>query len=180
MNNTNSLAGRIKLGLGVALLAALTGCVGYVDGGYGGDVVVGTPGVWVGGVWDGGFVGRGVAHGYSSRGRASRGAATQAAGAVGRRQAVSAERHIAQNQTSQTYETFKSIDTFCRHFDDGDCGRGLRRFARDTPRRGAESRRRATLVRVAGGGRQGLAGGRRSQRQSGACTRFSARRPMNS
>src|SRR5208282_4610460 len=66
-------------------------------------------------------------------------------------------RHIAQNQTSQDYETFESIDAFWRHFDYGDCGRGLRRFARDTPRRGAESRRRATLLRIAGGGRQGIA-----------------------
>ena len=30
---TGSVDG-IKIGLGVALLAALTGCVGYVDGGY--------------------------------------------------------------------------------------------------------------------------------------------------
>ena len=78
MNKANSLAGRIKLGLGVALLVALTGCVGYVDGGYGGDVVVG-------GVWDAGFVGRGVAHGYSSRGRASRGAAHSGGHGGGRR-----------------------------------------------------------------------------------------------
>jgi hypothetical protein len=84
MNKANSLAGRIKLGLGVALLVALTGCVGYVDGGYGGDVVVGGP-VVVGGVWDAGFVGRGVAHGYSSRGRASRGAAHSGGHGGGRR-----------------------------------------------------------------------------------------------
>jgi anaerobic selenocysteine-containing dehydrogenase len=62
----------IKVGAGVALLVALTGCVGYVGGGYGGDVVVGGP-VVVGGVWDAGFVGRDVAHGYSRRGAASRG-----------------------------------------------------------------------------------------------------------
>jgi len=83
MNKANSLADRINLGLGVALLVALTGCVGYVDGGYGGDVVVGGP-VVVGGVWDGGFVGRGVAHGYSSRGAASRGVAHSGGGGGGR------------------------------------------------------------------------------------------------
>jgi hypothetical protein len=96
MNNTNGLADRIKFGLGVLLLVALTGCVGYVDGGYGGDVVVGGPvvvgGVWVGvgrlgggGVWDAGFVGRGVAHGYSDRGRASRRAAHSEGRGGGRR-----------------------------------------------------------------------------------------------
>ncbi len=84
MNNTNGLADRIKLGLGVALLVALTGCVGYVDGGYGGDVVVGGP-VVVGGVWDVGFVGRDVAHGYSHRGAASREAARSGGRGGGRR-----------------------------------------------------------------------------------------------
>jgi hypothetical protein len=84
MNNTNGLADRIKFGLGVLLLVALTGCVGYVDGGYGGDVVVGGP-VVVGGVWDAGFVGRGVAHGYSDRGRASRRAAHSEGRGGGRR-----------------------------------------------------------------------------------------------
>jgi hypothetical protein len=74
MNKTNHLADRIKLALGATLLVTFMGCVGYVDGGYGGDVVVGGP-VVVGGVWDGGFIGRDVAHGYSGRGAASRGAA---------------------------------------------------------------------------------------------------------
>ena len=32
MNQTNGPVDRIKIGLGIALLAALTGCVGYVDG----------------------------------------------------------------------------------------------------------------------------------------------------
>ena len=45
-NQANDSYDRIKLGLGIALLAALTGCVGYVDGGYyGGPVVV--PGLGV-------------------------------------------------------------------------------------------------------------------------------------
>jgi hypothetical protein len=71
VNKTNGPVDQIKIVFGIALLAALTGCVGYVDGGYGGDVVVGGP-VVVGGVWDAGFVGRDVVHGYSSRGAASR------------------------------------------------------------------------------------------------------------
>jgi len=62
----------IKFGAGVALLAALTGCVGYVGPG-GPDVVVGAPDVYVGGVWGDGFVGRDYAHGYSHRGAVSRG-----------------------------------------------------------------------------------------------------------
>ena len=44
MNKANGPVDRIKIGLGIALLAALTGCVGYVDGGYyGGAVVVPGP-----------------------------------------------------------------------------------------------------------------------------------------
>ena len=43
-NQANESHDRIKIGLGIALLAALTGCVGYVDGGYyGGPVVVPGP-----------------------------------------------------------------------------------------------------------------------------------------
>jgi hypothetical protein len=76
-------AGEFKLGLGIALLVALTGCVGYVDGGgYGGDVVVGGP-VVVGGVFEHGFVGRDVAHGYSARGGASRAVAHGGGGGRG-------------------------------------------------------------------------------------------------
>ena len=61
---------RMKIGLGVALLAALTGCVGYVDGGYGGGtVVVGAPDTFIfGGPFD---RGRDV-HDYSHRGAVSR------------------------------------------------------------------------------------------------------------
>ena len=33
MNKTNGLVDQIKMGLGIALLAALMGCVGYVGGG---------------------------------------------------------------------------------------------------------------------------------------------------
>ena len=43
-NQANDSYDRIKLGLGIALLAALTGCVGFVDGGYyGGPVVAPRP-----------------------------------------------------------------------------------------------------------------------------------------
>ena len=71
MNCTKTLAGGIKIGLGVALWASLAGCVGYVGGGGGGAVVVGGPGYIDGGF--GGFYdeGRSV-HGYSGRGSASR------------------------------------------------------------------------------------------------------------
>jgi hypothetical protein len=44
MNQTNDSHDRIKIGLGLALLSALTGYVGYVDGGYyGGPVVLPGP-----------------------------------------------------------------------------------------------------------------------------------------
>jgi hypothetical protein len=61
----------IKIGAVIALLTTLTGCVGYVDGGYGGGaVVVGGPDLYLfGGGYD---RGRDV-HGYSDRGAASRG-----------------------------------------------------------------------------------------------------------
>lgn len=75
MNQPNVLVNRIKLGLGIVVLATLTGCIGWVgDGGgdYGG-------GGWWGGpdtvVFVGGHDrGRDV-RGYSDRGAASRGAA---------------------------------------------------------------------------------------------------------
>jgi hypothetical protein len=61
-----------KIGLGVCLSAALTGCVGYVDGGGGGAVVVGGPDVgFFGGPYE---RGRDV-HVYSNRGAVSRGVA---------------------------------------------------------------------------------------------------------
>ena len=54
---------------GITLFAALTGCVGYVGGGYGGAVVAGPDAYfWGGGVYDRGPVVRG----YSQRGSASR------------------------------------------------------------------------------------------------------------
>jgi hypothetical protein len=68
----------LRVGLGIALLATVAGCVGYVDGGGyydggGATVVVDTPGVW----WGGGVErerGRDV-HEYSHRGSESRGVA---------------------------------------------------------------------------------------------------------
>lgn len=77
MNKANGPVDRIKLGLGIAVLAALTGCVGYVDGGYvdggyGGGVVVAEPDIYV---FGGGYErGRDV-HEYSHRGVASRASA---------------------------------------------------------------------------------------------------------
>jgi hypothetical protein len=77
MNKANALVDRIKVGLGVALVVTLTGCVGYVDGGYGGGVVVGEPDVFLfGGGYD---RGRDV-HNYSQRGSVSRAAAHPSGG----------------------------------------------------------------------------------------------------
>ncbi|SPE61592.1 hypothetical protein SBV1_730050 [Verrucomicrobia bacterium] len=78
-------ADRIKIGLGLALLAALTGCVGYVDGGYVGGgyvgaVVVPEPGVYF---WGGDHDrGRDV-HVYSHRGYESRAVAHPSGGGHG-------------------------------------------------------------------------------------------------
>jgi hypothetical protein len=73
MNKTNRPVNRLKVGLEIALLSALTGCVGvgYVDGG-GGAVVVPGPDVYV---FGGGYErGRDVRD-YSHRGAVSRGVA---------------------------------------------------------------------------------------------------------
>jgi hypothetical protein len=70
MNKGNGPVDRIKMGLGIVLLATLMGCVGYVDGGYGGAVVVADPDVYV---FGGGYYGGGHdIHAYSNRGAASR------------------------------------------------------------------------------------------------------------
>ena len=77
MNKTNGPVDLIKIGLGIALLAALSGCVGFVGGGYGGAVVVAEPDVYLfGGGYD---RGRDV-HGYSDRGSVSRAAAHPSGG----------------------------------------------------------------------------------------------------
>ena len=66
-----------RIGLGIVLSATLMGCVGYVDGGYGGAVVVPGPDVvFLGGGYE---RGRDV-RGYSHRGAESRGAAHPSGG----------------------------------------------------------------------------------------------------
>ena len=71
-----NLVGRINIGLGILLLTAVMGCVGYVDGGYGGTVVVPGPDLYLfGGGYD---RGRDV-HDYSHRGHESREVAHPAA-----------------------------------------------------------------------------------------------------
>lgn len=71
-----------KIGLGMAVLAACVGCVGYVDGGYGGAVVVPGPDVYLfGGGYD---RGRDV-HDYSHRGSESRAVAHPAHAGGGRK-----------------------------------------------------------------------------------------------
>lgn len=69
MNNANGAVDRIKVGLGIGLLAALTGCIGYVDGGYVEPAIWPEPPV----VFLGGFYERGHdVHAYSHRGAESR------------------------------------------------------------------------------------------------------------
>jgi hypothetical protein len=80
MRQTKPLVDRIKIGLAIAMLATLTGCIGWVGGGgYDGGWWGGDGGWWWddGGWWGGGHGydrGRDV-HGFSARGAASRGAA---------------------------------------------------------------------------------------------------------
>lgn len=81
MNHSHRSIERIRAGLGIALLTALTGCVGYVDGGGG---VVAVPGPDV--VVFGGGYGRGRdVHVESRRGSVSRAAAHPGGGARGGR-----------------------------------------------------------------------------------------------
>jgi hypothetical protein len=82
MNKANHPLDRIKLGLEVALLATLMGCVGYVDGGYSGTVIVPGPDVY--------FYGGGYERGrdvrvYSHRGHESREVAHHGGGGHGER-----------------------------------------------------------------------------------------------
>jgi hypothetical protein len=71
MNQFNNAKIPTALLLGIVLLTALIGCVGYVDGGYGGGaVIVPGPDVYL---FGGGYDRGGDARGYSHRGAASRG-----------------------------------------------------------------------------------------------------------
>ena len=72
MKKSSHPARRLKLGLGIALLAFVSGCVGYVDPGYGPVVV--RP--WYGGWFYDGFYDGGTSwHDYGHRGFESRGIA---------------------------------------------------------------------------------------------------------
>lgn len=78
MNKANTLIGGLKIGLCLTVLAALTGCVGYVGPGDGGGaVVVGGPGYIDGPYYDGGFGGY-YDRGHDARGFSGRGAASRA------------------------------------------------------------------------------------------------------
>ena len=65
---------RMKVGLMGLMAAALAGCLGYVDGGYGGAVIVPEPTVvfWGGGYSGGDYDRRHDVYEYSHRGAASR------------------------------------------------------------------------------------------------------------
>jgi hypothetical protein len=71
MNNAKGPVDRVAIALGVALLAVLTGCLGFVGGGgdYGGEVVVPGPDVYLfGGGYDRGRDVRDFSHrGFESR-----------------------------------------------------------------------------------------------------------------
>jgi hypothetical protein len=84
MHKPNSAVDLIKMGLGIALLAAVTGCVGYVGGGYGAAVVVpGPPDVFF---YGGPYYERGRdVHEYSHRGFESRAVAHPGGGGHERR-----------------------------------------------------------------------------------------------
>lgn len=80
MNRTDRPVGRITIGLGVALLAASAGCVGYADGRHGHAVMVPGPEVRVVvGSYDERERGRDV-NAYSRRGHESRASAHPAGG----------------------------------------------------------------------------------------------------
>jgi len=82
MNKPISPLGRMKIGLGIALLTALMGCIGYVDGGYGGTVVVPGPDLFL---FGGGYERGPDVHVYSQRGFESRSVAHPGGGGPGRR-----------------------------------------------------------------------------------------------
>ena len=71
-----------KILMGISLLVALTGCVGYVDGGYGGAVIVPGPDVYL---FGGGYDRGRDARDYGHRGYESRAVAHPGGGGGGRR-----------------------------------------------------------------------------------------------
>jgi hypothetical protein len=82
MNNMKDPIDRIKTGLSIAMLAAVTGCVGVVGGGYGGDVYVPGPDLFL---FGGGFDRGHDVHAFSHRGSVSRGVAHGGGGGRGGR-----------------------------------------------------------------------------------------------
>ena len=78
MNKAKGPLARLKIPLGIALLTALTGCLGVVGGGgeygddYGGAVIVPRPDVYI---FGGGYDRGRDEHDYSHRGHESRGVA---------------------------------------------------------------------------------------------------------
>lgn len=81
MKKVCGLLDLIKIGVGIALLTTLVGCVGYVDGGYGGGGVVAQPDLFL---FGGGYYDRGRdVHAYSQRGGESRAAAHSGGGGHG-------------------------------------------------------------------------------------------------
>jgi hypothetical protein len=83
MKNSHGAVDRIKIGLGIGLLAVLTGCGGaYVEGGYGGVAVVPGPDTYLFGGWGGGYERGGEVRGYSQRGYVSRSVAHGGGGVV--------------------------------------------------------------------------------------------------
>jgi hypothetical protein len=82
MNKSKSPLRRIKIGLGIALLTALMGCVGYVDGGYRGTVVVPGPDLYL---FGGGYERGPEVHAFSQRGFVSRSVAHPGGGGGKRR-----------------------------------------------------------------------------------------------
>jgi len=78
MNGEHGWVCGIKIGVGIAVLSTLVGCIGYVDGG---GAVVGVPGPEVT-IFGGGFDRGHDVHDYSHRGAVSHG---EAHGGGGRR-----------------------------------------------------------------------------------------------